>query len=63
MLIAEPIAGSILLSSFICFTWLLAGACPGFVAVTQRKIRVSTQDEFWPAYELLSGAGNESHIL
>ena len=43
------------LSSFIRFTWLSAGACPVFVAATEREIRVRTLRQtvpinarFWP---------------
>ena len=52
MTITEPIT---LPQQFIRFTWLSAGACPVFVAATEREIRVRTLRQavlinanFWP---------------
>ena len=60
----EPIADCILPQQFIRFTWLSPGACPVFVAATERKIRVRTlrQTVSLTLLTLISGYVSSVHV-
>ena len=57
----EPIADCILPQQFIRFTWLSPGACPVFVAATEREIRVRTLRQT-VSLTLISGYVSSVHV-